>query len=154
MNIGCTIDWQAWGTWAAVVVALFLGVWPIFDGRRKDKARAYVLRHQLYNQLRLIQPNLADRHTPLPPLAMNAIDKLEVLWPQAQVLEPDEFRRLGESIGLLLPLREGWGVTNDDAYPLYSAVFEVCKLLKARLDLGSSGEALCSDNMENAPPKG
>lgn len=153
MNIGCIIDWQAWGTWAAVVVALFLGVWPIFDGRRKDKARAFVLRHQLYNQLQLIQPHLADRHTPLPPQAMRAIDKLEALWLQAQVLEPDEFRYLGESVGVLLPLREGWGMTSDHAFPVYEVVFKTSKLLATRLSFDPPDEMLCSANQEDASPK-
>ncbi len=130
------INWTAVSaiiTAFAVLVALFLGLWPIVKGVRKDRAQAQLLRHQIYSQLSLIQPHIMDRHTPIPEAARIAIRLLEALWQQARLLNTEEFEAVSSIISALIPHRDGWGLTAREVFPLYNSVYQTRQLLAKRL---------------------
>ncbi len=130
------INWTAVSaiiTAFAVLVALFLGLWPIVKGVRKDRAQAQLLRHQIYSQLSLIQPHILDRHTPIPEVARIAIQALEALWQQAHLLNTEEFEAVSSIISVLNPHRDDWGLTAGEVFPLYNSVYLMRQLLAKRL---------------------
>jgi len=141
MNVGVMQGWNwdalsAISTFLAVLVALGLGLWPILNLRRKEKKQAGFVRQQVYTQLSAIQPHLASRNTSLPPVALRAIHALESLWAKAHLLEVEEFQALGRTVTALIPHRDGWGFSADQASPLFNQAFETRKLLAGPLGIG------------------
>lgn len=67
MEWTCRIDWAAWGTWAAVVVALGIALRDIFQQSRRRKAETAILAlliHQELALLRIRTTHLCDRLMP------------------------------------------------------------------------------------------
>lgn len=111
------IDWNALAgiggigsaiaTFLAVLIALVLGVWPIWQERKHHYRKAIIIRGQILAQFSLVQDVLTLRMTS--PAAYD-FDKprntLEILWNQADLLEEDEYESVARSVGRLVSIRD------------------------------------------------
>ena len=112
------------------IVALFLGLWPMWKARRERQATASILRSQLLIQFRLIESQIAPRSHPMDSLDREMFDSFQALWMQASILEPQELRMVNRCGRVLMAFRNRPRVNNQQVNFLQVVINQACKVLE------------------------
>ena len=126
------VNWTSLAVLSLVAVASLVLIYGIRVWRIK-KGRSHGLRRLIHQRLTLIQPHLVSRQTPIPPDAMDAIERLGSLSGEIHILKRQECSLATRSVSELTPLLDGLSRNSDEMVPVYSLVFKTRKLLQKRL---------------------
>ena len=136
------IDWNAISavsTFAATMVALFLGVQSSRSAREGRTHQANILRHQITTQLLEIARFIGEKESGSMPtfgaIERQAVEGLNRLWAKSDLLTVDERSALGKLIKAFIVMRVevgdgvGWNITADMQELLRHLFYEFSKIL-------------------------
>lgn len=136
------INWDAMSavsTFAATMVALFLGVQASKSERERRELQASILRHQITTQLLEIARFIGEKESGSMPtfgaIERQAVEGLNSLWTKSDLLRMDEQKALGKLIKAFIVMRVeagdgvGWRVRDDMQEILRHLFYEFSKTL-------------------------
>ena len=146
MQQACSpINWLAVSSVAtifAVLVALFLGLLPIWLGWQRGRAQVDVIRRQFVCSLLLARTPVqartleAIRGTAFDPYEAENVEALQPLMVQAHLLEPDEYKAILLAVSTLRWMRSaylgGIEVQADKVNAVLSNVEDAIKVISKR----------------------
>lgn len=136
------MDWDAMSavsTFAATMVALFLGVQASKGERERRELQSNILRHQITTQLLEIARFIGEKESGSMPtfgaIERQAVEGLNSLWTRSDLLMVDEQEALGKLIKAFIVMRTevgdgvGWHVRADMQELLRHLFYEFSKTL-------------------------